>query len=180
VDEELRAHHTDLLFRARLRERDAFVYVLLEHKSQADVWTAFHLLRYVVRIWDRHRTEHPDAKRLPPILPVVIHHGAQGWDAPKRVRELIDLQGFDAPTTRAFAKVLPDCGFVLDDLAHVSERDLRARPLPAIAHLALLCMQFVRDAGADDAATAIGRWSELVRLVLLAPDGQAVLGVLWS
>ena len=33
VDEELRATHADLLFRARFGEEDALVYVLFEHQS---------------------------------------------------------------------------------------------------------------------------------------------------
>ena len=37
VDEELRQHHSDVLFRVRLKTgSDAFAYVLLEHKSSSD------------------------------------------------------------------------------------------------------------------------------------------------
>ena len=37
VDEELRQHHSDLLYRIRLKTGDpAFAYVLLEHKSSPD------------------------------------------------------------------------------------------------------------------------------------------------
>lgn len=51
VDEELRQHHSDLLFRVRLKTGcDAFAYVLLEHKSSSDPGARLQLLRYVVRI----------------------------------------------------------------------------------------------------------------------------------
>jgi predicted transposase/invertase (TIGR01784 family) len=37
VDEELRQHHSDLLFRIKLNTgQDAFAYILMEHKSSSD------------------------------------------------------------------------------------------------------------------------------------------------
>ena len=37
VDDELRQHHSDLLFRVHLKAgREAFAYVLMEHKSSPD------------------------------------------------------------------------------------------------------------------------------------------------
>jgi predicted transposase/invertase (TIGR01784 family) len=36
VDEELAWRFTDLLFRAKLSGRDAFIYVLIEHQSTSD------------------------------------------------------------------------------------------------------------------------------------------------
>lgn len=46
VDEELRQHHTDLLFRMYLKvDRDAFAYVLVEHKSSPDSGARLQLLR---------------------------------------------------------------------------------------------------------------------------------------
>jgi predicted transposase/invertase (TIGR01784 family) len=46
VDPELREHFSDLLYRVKLkRGGDAFVYVLMEHKSSPDNTVAFQLLR---------------------------------------------------------------------------------------------------------------------------------------
>ncbi len=54
VDPELRAHLADVIFRVALRGGgEAFVYVLIEHKSHPDRWVAFQLLRYVVRLWEQ-------------------------------------------------------------------------------------------------------------------------------
>jgi predicted transposase YdaD len=45
VDEELRQHHTDLLFRVHLKVGpDAFAYVLMEHKSHPDPGARLQLL----------------------------------------------------------------------------------------------------------------------------------------
>ena len=54
VDEALRQHHSDLLFRVRLKSGpEAFAYLLLEHKSSPDPGARLQLLRYVVRILTR-------------------------------------------------------------------------------------------------------------------------------
>jgi len=51
VDEELREHHSDLLFRMQLKtSHNAYAYILMEHKSSLDAGARLQLLRYVVRI----------------------------------------------------------------------------------------------------------------------------------
>ncbi|HEX5083364.1 MAG TPA: Rpn family recombination-promoting nuclease/putative transposase [Blastocatellia bacterium] len=66
IDEELRQHFSDLLYRVNLkRGGDALVYILFEHKSSPDEWVAFQLLRYEVRIWESERRN--GAEKLPMI-----------------------------------------------------------------------------------------------------------------
>jgi len=80
VDELLGQHHTDLLFRIQLKtEQDALAYLLMEHKSSPDEATRLQLLRYVVRILTRWYKEH-ERLPLPPVLPLVAHHGPDGWE----------------------------------------------------------------------------------------------------
>ncbi len=50
VDEVLQPRHADLLFSVQLGGQPLLLYLLLEHKSAADRWTALQLLRYVVRL----------------------------------------------------------------------------------------------------------------------------------
>ena len=138
VDEELRQRHSDLLFTAPLDGREAFVYVLFEHQSGTDALMAFRMLRYVVRIWDRHLGEHPEATRLPAVIPVVLHHNRRPWTAPTEMLELIDLDPAVSETMRDY---LPRFRFVLDDLARVDERALRARPLTPVVLVTLYLFQ---------------------------------------
>ncbi len=65
VDEQLSQRHSDLLWSVRLRDREAFIYVLLEHQSGPDPLMPYRLLRYMVRIWDRWLRDHGKANRLP-------------------------------------------------------------------------------------------------------------------
>ena len=77
VDGELRDHHADLLFRTVADGRRVLVYLLLEHKSADDRWTALQLLRYVVRIWERCRREVPgEGLRLALRTQIEVRFGA--------------------------------------------------------------------------------------------------------
>ncbi len=71
TDQKLRHHAADLLFRVALLDGgEAYILVLLEHKSAPDERVALQVLRYAVLKWDRMPLP------LPLILPVVVYHGA--------------------------------------------------------------------------------------------------------
>lgn len=89
VDPELRERRSDLLFSVELEGARAFIYLLFEHQSQSDRFLVFRMLVYVVRVWERHLRDFPDATHLPPILPVVLYHGESGWSAPLRLSQLL-------------------------------------------------------------------------------------------
>lgn len=109
VSDELRSRQSDLLFRTRLDGHNAFVYILLEHQSRSDNLMPFRMLEYIVSIWNHYLRAQPDARSLPPIIPVVVHVGPTGcrWTAPMDVAELIDVM----PTPgRCSGITCPGCG----------------------------------------------------------------------
>ena len=54
IDPDLQEQFADLLYRVALHDdSEAYLYILLEHKSYPDLQTPFQLLRYLVRIWER-------------------------------------------------------------------------------------------------------------------------------
>lgn len=153
VDDELAERHADLLFRTQLRDgAEAYVYVLLEHQSEPDPLMPWRALVYFVRIWQKLLRDAPDTRRLPPILPVIVHHGEQGWTAATRFHDLVDgLEGH--PLLRA---VVPDFELVIDDLVHRTDAELRGRSLSPAASTTLWAL---RDARRGDAlATHAPAW----------------------
>jgi len=55
VDENLKEHRSDAIYRAKLLEDDQWVYLLFEHKSTLDKRVQVQLLRYIVEIWEHMR-----------------------------------------------------------------------------------------------------------------------------
>jgi predicted transposase/invertase (TIGR01784 family) len=121
VDEELAQHQSDLLFRLHLRTGiDALAYVLMEHKSSPDPLARLQLLRYIVRIlvsWYEQNKRLP----LPPVLPLLTHHGPRGW---RLSCEFADLFG---ETPAPIRQYLPSFRHALVDLARIEDRALSSQ-----------------------------------------------------
>jgi len=134
VDPDLREHFSDLLYEVGLRDgQDAFVYVLLEHKSYPDRWVALQLLRYLVRIWEQERRR-TRRRTLVPIQPVVLYYGRRAWDVPERFAPLVV-----APAAPQVFQ--PDFAYHVDDVSALSaERIVGTIGL----RVALLTMQAVK------------------------------------
>jgi hypothetical protein len=50
------------------------LYMLVEHPSSPDPFMPLRLLRHIDRILDRYRRDHPGARHLPAVIPVVLSH----------------------------------------------------------------------------------------------------------
>ena len=84
VDEALRQSESDLLYSVRLHGYETLLYLLFEHQSSSDPFMPLRLLGYMQAIWaTRLREGGTAAEGLPPIIPVVLHHGTSGWTAPR-------------------------------------------------------------------------------------------------
>lgn len=180
VDPELRDHHTDLLFSVAVARQRVLVYVLLEHKSAVDRWTAFQLLQYVVRVHEAFRRDNERVAHLPPIVPIVVSHGPRAWRAPRSVHELIDLSPLPPAVQKVLSPLQPDLHFVLDDLARMPEEQMRGRGTTAEATLTLLVLQFLRQNRQADPVEVVERWLLLWRSIRGDPSSRDVLRSLLS
>src|SRR5581483_7232812 len=119
VDEDLRQHHSDLLFRLRLKiNRDAFASILVEHKSSPDPGARLQLLRYVVRMLTDRYERNKQRLPLPPVLPLLVHQGPEGW---KLSCEFADLFG---PVPAPLRPYLPSFRHAVVDLAPMDDSAL--------------------------------------------------------
>ncbi len=82
VDEVLQEYFSDLLYEVQLHDgRDAYIYILMEHKSCSEPLIARGLLRCLVRIWE-YDLQQAAPSHLVPILPVVVRGGRAAWQTP--------------------------------------------------------------------------------------------------
>jgi Putative transposase, YhgA-like len=149
--DELTERRSDFLFRVPLAGQDAYLLALLEHQSKVDRLLAARILIYAGRALDRHLREHPNARAIPAVIPVVLYHGADGWSA---ATELFDLYALPDDAKPALRGLLPNLRFLLDDLSQVTDDELRQRPGPVLARLALIVMRHAQElrTAADPAA----------------------------
>ncbi|MBC7797004.1 MAG: Rpn family recombination-promoting nuclease/putative transposase [Pyrinomonadaceae bacterium] len=134
TDENLRLHHTDLLYKVKTRDDDfAYIYILLEHKSYPDEFVAFQILRYMMRIWEKFRDEM--AGKFPFVLPILIYHGTSNWRYSARFDDLIQ-----SIETLSHEKHVPHFEYQLCDLSAFTEREIKGI---AALRVAMSVMKYV-------------------------------------
>lgn len=179
VNEDLQDRTSDILYAANLAGREALIYVLWEHKSAPDPLTPLQVMRYMVRIWDQHLASLPKKKRgevrkLPVIIPVVLHHGRDGWTAAVTFEEMLDA---DEDLRAALGEHMPRLRLIIDDLGKQTDDELYARTATSFARLVLWALKNAREAGW--LGGEIGRWKELIAAVLAERDGTRALTALF-
>jgi predicted transposase YdaD len=170
IDSKLRARYSDLLFRVQLAGSRAYLYLLFEHQSRPERFMCLRVLRYVIEIWSGYLSKNPRARHLPLVIPIVLHHGEDGWLEPRTLRDL-----YDAPpeVLDALGPFLPDLTFFLDDLAPQSDASLLARALSVLPKLVLWTFKNVHRG--RDAVPALRKVADLLRALLLARNGLDAL-----
>ena len=132
VSDGLRKRHADRVWRVRRRDRRGFVLVTVEFQSRVDRTMAVRVLEYSTLLYQellrnkelrriartgsdskarkgRQRRVKPDP--LPPILPIVLHHGTKRWWARQ------DVAGLCAPAGEDLAPCQPAQRYFLLDVA---------------------------------------------------------------
>jgi len=131
VDTQLKEYFPDMLFTIQLRDGSpGYVYILFEHKSYQEPLAAFHLLRYMVKIWEM-LLKRREESRFPVIIPLVLYHGKKGWKAGSRFRDL-----FNCPEDILI--YIPDFQYLLWDATRYKDEEIKGM---AILRVALLLMK---------------------------------------
>ncbi len=176
------SRETDLLYRVLLRGREAFLYVLLEHKStQDDPLLPVTVLVYLGRIldeWLRENRLKPVAKRAakaPVVIPLVLYHGSDGWTAATELFDVLDLE----PELLAVLRPhLPSYRLLVDDLVTRTDQDLRAREMAMLGRVALLLLRHLRDLRLDE-ESLFSFLRTLADLFELLPDDDRILSFVY-
>ncbi len=94
------------------------VYLALEHQSKSFPFMALRSLEYCLLILKHAQHENKKQsktrKRLPLVIPLVLHIGKSRWHAP---RKLSQLQEAPAEIWELYGEFLPECGYFLIDLS---------------------------------------------------------------
>ena len=97
IDDENRAYAVDLLYKTRIQENDAYIWVLIEHLRNADYWTPVRLFHYVGIIWT-HVRKYAKSKTLPLIYPLVIFNGDRPYTHSLNLIDLIEPKEAKEPS----------------------------------------------------------------------------------
>ena len=130
VDEELKAHHSDILYHiSTLDEQPLSVYFLFEHKSYLSSQIVLQLLRYMLKIWQHQikqdqqlRKQRKKSRRerttYHPVIPLVIYHGEKKWNIATSFGDFFEMSD-------SLARFVPDYDYLLFDLSDMSEEEIK-------------------------------------------------------
>lgn len=173
IDERMRELESDLVFSARVTGREVLFYFLVEHQSSPDRFMVFRLWQYMTRVWEKWRRDHPGARRLPRLVPIVVYHGERSWSAPRSLAALLE----DEPAFEGeLAPLVPQLTYILDDLTVLGPEELRARALPAFASLVLWAL---RNAAERSFVQTVGVFRDLFDDVYASTHGAEALGAIF-
>lgn len=114
VDEKLRDRHSDIVYRAKLRGKTSFLYILFEHQSTPDRRMAFRLLCYMINLWKEYFDQNPDAEHLPTIIPLVLYHGKAKWNVHRSLSGMFEAD-------ESLKKYIPDFAYELFNLSEYQD-----------------------------------------------------------
>ena len=159
VDEIFRQRTGDLVYQARFLGGGEIVFWLVEHQSTEDWWMLARVLDTKRMMWMHWRQQHPEARHLPVIVPVVVYNGVRPWQAPRTMHE---LYGLSDELRAALGPHVLSCELVIDDLCAMEDEALRNRRMDAYGRLSLFMMA---RAAAEDFLERLQAWRMELRTV---------------
>ncbi len=89
VSQELIDRESDLIYKISYREKQYFIYILLEFQSTVDKTIPVRMLTYIMLLYESIYKE-SQAGRLANIFPILLYNGKEDWNIPLNVNELIE------------------------------------------------------------------------------------------
>jgi predicted transposase/invertase (TIGR01784 family) len=137
VKQSLQQTHSDLLFTARLGEREVKLYLLFEHQTTVETEMPLRVLGYELEIMQAHYKRH--GLPLPPVLAFVLHQGPERWTVSPCFEDMFELSDAQAG---ALLPYLPKFRHELLDLTQLDpDRDEDHAQLRVVLQLMKLARQ---------------------------------------
>ena len=145
IDPALSERQADFVYTVGYAGREAILYVLLEHQRRVDPIMAARFYVYTGRVLNDYLSKHPNARQVPPIVPLLLYNGSEVWSAPTALRELYDLPA----DSEQLLPLLPDLSYRVDDLRRTTDEELEARAVPPFATVSLLLLRHGADSDVE-------------------------------
>jgi len=128
----------DLLFSCKVEDQDAYIRVVLEHKSYLDKELPIQLSYYNSAIWEEAIKE---KEYYPPIINIVFYHGKGEWNIPTSLPVVKNIK---------LEKYTSKLNYILIDLNRVSDEDIISKAHKDLCtQWAMLAMKHIFDSIKD-------------------------------
>ncbi len=133
IDKDLAEYFSDLLCKSNFKDGTlGYIYILFEHKSYQKPLAAFHILRYMVKIWELWLKNEKE-QWFPVVIPIILYHGENSWRAGLNFADLIHHH-------EDMASLVPNFTYILWDASRYSDEEIKGQ---AMLRVALLIMKYI-------------------------------------
>lgn len=140
IDKDLNETFADLLFKADIDGEEGYIYFLFEHKSYTTKDVSLQLLKYMTAIWEA-KVKNEKEYKLPVILPLLIYHGKERWNAGNSLGNII--KGYDS-LSNDIKKYIPNYEYLLYDISKYTDDEIKGNAYIRIM-LTVLRDIFIKD-----------------------------------
>jgi predicted transposase/invertase (TIGR01784 family) len=111
IDEMLKEHLADLVYKCEYEGVRATITLLFEHKSYQEDFPEWQLLRYMTNIWGEFQKQKKKNKGKKPsiVIPVIIHHGTTPW-------KKVSMKSYFGNPPSELLRFLPEFDYLLFSL----------------------------------------------------------------
>lgn len=81
---------SDIIYKINLRDKEVYIFILIEFQSSVDHFMALRILNYVTNFYMDYLESNKQAKKLPSIFPILLYNGDRLWSAPTNFSDLIE------------------------------------------------------------------------------------------
>jgi len=89
ISKKHRKYESDLIYKVKLKDKMAYIIVLIEFQSTVQKFMAVRVLHYIMSFY-LDLIKQKSLKTLPPVFPIVLYNGKKKWTAPVELHELIE------------------------------------------------------------------------------------------
>ena len=89
VSENFAEKESDIIYRVKHKDRDVYIFLLIEFQSTVDKFMAVRMLRYILELYS-YIIDEKKPDKLPAVFPLMLYNGDKKWTAPLHIEELID------------------------------------------------------------------------------------------
>lgn len=118
ISPKMSDYFSDILYYIRLNNMDAYIYLLIDHKSWEERFMGLQLLKYMVRIWELYLKQNKNVEILPVILPIVIYNGPTKWRVNTSFVSLFNA-------SENVKDYIPNFNYNLHDISHIPDEEIR-------------------------------------------------------
>ncbi len=133
--------------------------IFIHRQATDDASVGIRVFSRSLNVWDEWGEAHPDTRLFPQVLPVVLYHGAEPWQGPTCLFDLVATEGLP-PSVKALVRATTlDLHFLVVDLRSIPDDTLA---IPGMVRLTLLLLKHAEDPAWG---SRVGQWADDVRHV---------------